>query len=155
MTNKNEPWNKGKKGLEAGWTKARRKRASEMQKAWLKANPDNLLNIKGPRPQIWATGPDPLVREVRYRYSRSKAQAKFWGQKWTLKWEDYLDFYKTAPGKWSRDMEDLNLARIDTDHGWHIWNVKLMPRKEAMTRPTKGKKRIKPKGLGTRPRSKK
>jgi hypothetical protein len=57
---------------------------------------------------------------------------------------------KTAPGEWSRDAEALNLARIDTSEGWHIWNVKLMRRIDAMRRPTKGRKRVRPAGLGSK-----
>jgi hypothetical protein len=95
-------------------------------------------------------GPDPEVQRHYYRWLRARAQARFWRQEWSILWEDYLDIFKTAPGKWSRSMEDLNLARIDTTQGWHLWNVRLMTRREAMTRSTQGKRRIKPAGLGSK-----
>lgn len=146
------PWNKGKRGLEAGWTPERRQRASEKQKQRIAADPDKYWAVlqSGPDPDSWMTGPDPVVRDHRRRWSRAKAQARFWGQEWTIIWEDYLDLLKTAPGEWSRDAEALNLARIDTSEGWHIWNVKLMRRIDAMRRPTKGRKRVRPAGLGSK-----
>ena len=98
------------------------------------------------------TGPDPEIRDHRRRWSRARAQARFWQQEWTILWEDYLDLLKTAPGEWSRDAEALNLTRVDTRQGWHIWNVKLMRRIDAMRRPTRGKKRIRPPGLGSKAR---
>jgi hypothetical protein len=150
MGNHNAPWNKGKTGLEAGWTKARRRRASRNQKQRIIDNPAKyyVMFRSGPQPHVWITGPDPEVKRLRVRFNRMRAQAKFWRQAWTISWEDYLDLYKTAPGEWERDMSALNLARIDTRKGWHIWNVKMMTRAEAMRRPTKGKKRKRPKGLG-------
>jgi len=148
----NQPWNKGKRGLEAGWTPERRQRQSEKQKQWIRDNPHNPFWGEG-GPDRWLTGPDPEVRRHRYRWLRARAQARFWGQEWTITWEDYLDLFKTAPGRWGRGMTQLNLTREDTRRGWHIWNVRLRTRSEAMRRPTGGHRRIRPKGLGTRPRN--
>ena len=152
MSNKNAPWNKGLTGLAAGWDEARRLRASKAQKRRIKLRPKRyqMLLRKVPRPKDWLTGPDNAVHRHYYRFLRAKAQAKFWKQTWTLKWEDYLDIFKSMIGKWGRKMKDMNLARIDTTQGWHIWNVQLMTRTEAMSRLTKGKNRIKPKGLGSK-----
>jgi len=137
------PWNKGKRGIEAGWTPERRAHQSRLQREYIKRHPI-------PRRLSTIVGPDPEVQRHYYRWLRARAQAKFWAQEWTISWEDYLDIFKTAPGKWSRSMEDLNLARIDTAAGWHLWNVRLMTRREAMTRSTRGKRRIKPAGLGSK-----
>jgi len=150
MANNGPPWNKGKKGLAAGWTPERRLKASRFKTAWLKANPDSPLGQKGPRPNIWSTGPDPHIHKHRYRFLKARAQAKYWSQEWTILWEDFLDLLKTAPGEWSRDKNALNITRIDTTKGWHIWNVRLMRRVDAMRRPNKGKHRIQPKGKGSK-----
>ena len=152
MTNHNPPWNKGKKGIEAGWTEERREQYSERQKKWMQENPDNPIGRPGPRPDIWKTGPDPKVREHYYRFLKARNQAKFWKQPWSILWEDYLDLWKTAPGEWGRDASALNLTRIDTSEGWHLWNVRLVERSEAMRRPTKGNVRERPKGLGSKKR---
>jgi len=151
MTNTQTPWNKGLTGLAAGWTPARRKKMSIKQKRWLRRNPDSPVGQKGPRKGLWLTGPDPKVHKHYYRFLKAKAQAKFWKQKWTIMWEDYLDFFKTMHGRWGRGKKSKNLCRINTNQGWHIWNVQMMVRGQAMRRPTKNK-RIKPKGKGSKAR---
>ena len=150
----NRPWNKGLSGLEAGWTAERRQWASDRQRERIQEDPDkyHIMHRSGPSPDTWLTGPDPEVRDHRRRWSRARAQARFWSQEWTILWEDYLDLLKTAPGEWSRDSEALNLTRVDTREGWHIWNVRLMRRIDAMRRPTRDKHRIRPKGLGSKAR---
>ena len=142
------PWNKGKTGEAAGWTPKRRKSQSKRQKAWIKAHPESPLGAWGPQPQSWLTGPDPEVQAHRLRWSRMKAQAKFWEQEWTIGWEDYLDLYKTATGVWGNLKKHYNLTRVDTRQGWHLHNVQMMTRGEAMCRKTKGRKRIVPAGQG-------
>ncbi len=140
----NRPWNKGRRcpTIAASWTPERRRRQAELMRQL----------ASGPKPERWITGPDPQVKAHRLRYRRSQAQARYWHQEWTLTWEDYLDLFRTAPGEWSRDANALNLTRIDTRKGWHIWNVRLMRRIDAMRRPTKDKHRIRPKGLGSKAR---
>lgn len=150
----NQPWNKGLRGLEAGWTPERRQWASDRQRERIQEDPDkyHIMHRSGPQPDSWITGPDPEIKEHRRRWSRAKAQARFWSQEWTILWEDYLDLFKTAAGEWSRDANALNLTRVDTEEGWHIWNVRLMKRIDAMCRATKGKHRIRPQGLGSKAR---
>jgi hypothetical protein len=146
MSNNRPPWNKGKKGIEAGWTPERRAHQSRLQREYIKRHPI-------PRRLSTIVGPDPEVQRHYYRWLRARAQARFWRQEWSILWEDYLDIYKTAPGKWGgRDGAALHLARIDTAEGWHLWNVHLVNRGESMRRSTKGKRRIKPAGLGSKAR---
>ena len=138
------PWNKGLRGLEAGWTPERRAHQSRLQREYIKRHPI-------PRRISTIVGPDPEVQRHYYRWLRARAQARFWRQEWTIIWEDYLDIYKTAPGKWGgRDGDALHLARKDTAEGWHLWNVHLVNRGQSMRRSTKGKRRIKPAGLGSK-----
>jgi len=146
------PWNKGKTGLEAGWTPQRREHQRQLQREWLKAHPDSPVGQPGPRPWAWRVGPDPEVRRHRRRFCMARSQARFWGQEWTILWDDYLDLFKTAPGKWSRDANALNLVRVDTREGWHIWNVQLMTRIDAMRRPTRDRHRIRPPGQHSKAR---
>ena len=143
MTKNKAPWNKGKKGIEAGWTEARRRKASRRQKKWMREN-RHLTQYN----YNYVVGPDPQVRAHYYRFLRAKAQAKFWRQKWLIEWEDYLDLLKTNPGEWGAKKGQLCLTRINTRGPWSLSNTELMERQEAMSRPTKGKKRKRPKGLG-------
>ena len=126
-------WNKGKTGLEAGWTPERRRVASERQRAWCKANP-NANFFKYDKTSRWKTGPDPEVRKHYYRFLRMRCQARYWCQEWTILWEDYLDLLKSSSVKWGRTKESHNLVRINTQDGWHLSNVQLMNRQEAMRR---------------------
>ena len=125
-------WNKGKTGLEAGWTPERRRLASEKQKKWIRENPTKQFwkFNKG----VWKTGPDPEVRKHYYRYMRMKCQARYWCQEWTIIWEDYLDILKSSSVKWGRTKDTTNLVRINTEDGWHLYNVQLMNRRDAMRR---------------------
>jgi len=151
MTNTKAPWNKGKRGIEAGWTDERRKKASRRQKARIQRDPLKFYAMfrSGPQPHLWRTGPDKEVRQHYYRFLKARNQARFWAQEWTILWEDYLDIYKTMTGRWSRKKRDMNLVRIDTSEGWHLWNVELMKRSKAMRRKSTNK-RITPKGLHSR-----
>ena len=119
--------------MEAGWTPERRQKASEKQKKWIRDNPAKQFwkFNKG----VWKTGPDPEVRRHYYRYMRMKCQARYWCQEWTILWEDYLDLLKSSSGSWGRTKDSINLVRIDKAQGWHIHNVQLMNRTEAMKRP--------------------
>ena len=126
-------WNKGKTGLAAGWTPERRQTASERQRAWCKANP-NANFFKYDKRSRWKTGPDPEVRRHYYRFLRMRCQARYWCQEWTILWEDYLDLLKSSSVKWGRTKESHNLVRINTQDGWHLSNVQLMNRQEAMRR---------------------
>ena len=121
--NGDKPWNLGLTGREAGWTEARKRRMRATGAA-----------RRGPRPHLWQTGPDPAVQRDRYRYLRSRAQAKYWGQAWTITWDQYRGILARVRGDYGRGMDQLNLARKDCTQGWHIWNVHLISRKVAMNR---------------------
>jgi len=74
------------------------------------------------------------VRRHYYRFLRMRCQARYWCQEWTILWEDYLDLLKSSSVKWGRSKDAHNLVRINTEEGWHLSNVKLMNRQEAMRR---------------------
>ncbi len=119
--------------MAAGWTPERRRVASERQRAWCKANP-NANFFKYDKTSRWKTGPDPEVRKHYYRFLRMRCQAKYWCQEWSILWEDYLDLLKSSSAKWGRTKDSHNLVRINTQDGWHLSNVQLMNRQEAMRR---------------------
>ena len=102
----------------------------------------------GPRPQLWITGPDPVVKALRRRWLLAKNQAKFWSQEWHLDWDTYRDLLLDHAEQLGRSGDSLNLVRRDTEQGWTPGNVEVRERQEAMHRPTKGRQRIRPKGLG-------
>ena len=127
-------WNKGKTGLEAGWTPERRLKQSIHQKQWCKANPNSNF-FKYDKTSRWKTGPDPVVRKHYYRFLRMRCQARYWCQDWSISWEDYLALLNNSTGEWGRTKQSVNLIRRDTLKGWHMDNVELMERSVAMKRP--------------------
>ena len=102
----------------------------------------------GPRPQRWITGPDPVVKALRRRWLLAKNQARFWSQEWRLDWDTYRDLLLDHADQLGRSGDSLNLVRINTEQGWTLHNVEVRERLGAMRRPTKGRHRIRPKGLG-------
>jgi len=102
----------------------------------------------GPRPQRWITGPDPVVKALRRRWLLAKNQARFWSQEWHLDWDTYRDLLLDHSDQLGRSGDSLNLVRINTGQGWTAGNVEVRERLAAMQRPTKGKHRTRPQGLG-------
>ena len=131
------PWNTGLK-YSIEMTAAQRRHRSEIRRG----------KGVGPRPQRWITGPDPVVKALRRRWLLAKNQARFWSQEWALDWDTYRDLLLDHADQLGRSGDSLNLVRRDTDLGWTLHNVQVRERQEAMQRPTKGRHRIRPKGLG-------
>lgn len=78
----------------------------------------------------------------------AKNQARFWSQEWHLTWDTYRDLLLDHADRLGRRGDSLNLVRRNTDLGWTPGNVEVQERLGAMRRPTKGRHRIRPKGLG-------
>lgn len=89
----------------------------------------------GPRPDRWSTGPDPLLRRLRYKFLRARVQARYWCQPWEITWEEYQEIMWEVLSQHGRSLDSLNLARKDRNLGWHKDNVMLRPRKEIVNRP--------------------
>jgi hypothetical protein len=124
---KDTPWNKGEKGQSAGWTDERKREMSKrVKKYWRQHRTTRVYSS--------VVGPDNKIKALYYRFLRMRCQARYWCQEWSILWEDYLDIYKTMEGKWGRKKRNKNLCRIDTTKGWHLHNVVLMTRREAMRR---------------------
>ena len=131
------PWNTGLR-YKIELTAEQRRHRSEIRRG----------KGQGPRPQRWITGPDPVVRQLRRRWRLAKNQAKFWSQEWHLDWDTYRDLLLDHADSLGRQADSMNLVRRDTTQGWTPGNVQVQERIKAMRRPTKGKKRQRPKGLG-------
>jgi len=78
----------------------------------------------------------------------AKNQARFWSQEWHLDWDTYRDLLLDHSDQLGRSGDSLNLVRINTGQGWTPGNVEVRERLAAMQRPTKGKHRTRPQGLG-------
>jgi hypothetical protein len=87
-------------------------------------------NSRGIRPHLWITGPDELAHEQYTAWCRSKAQAAFRGEGWTL---TFAQFQKAWAGHWNRrgrTVHDLMLVRKNWKSSWNYKNIHLVDRKE-------------------------
>ena len=94
--------------------------------------PDRRYGRKGPQQDRWLIT-DPWHRQLRYKFLRARAQAKFWNQEWQLTWEQYLEIMRSNTNH-GRDMDAINLCRRDTDGAWSVANCELIPRRRVVCR---------------------
>jgi len=86
----------------------------------------------GPRPQLWRAGPDEIRHNLYVMCSRSKAQAEYRGEGWSLTHDEYIDLwleddrYKNK----GRAPENLCMTRIDPELDWSPNNVHIISRLE-------------------------
>lgn len=83
-----------------------------------------------------ATYSNPVEKNLRLTWTRSKAQARLRGEEWLIDWEDYYYLWTRNQDykKKGRSPDSICLARIDTSKGWHVDNVSLEPRSQHLQR---------------------
>ena len=79
----------------------------------------------GPRPDLWAVGPDPLRHAKHIAWARSRAQAHFRGETWNLTFEEYEQFWGDQWHRRSRQRGGLMLMRKDWHEPWSVANCFL------------------------------
>ena len=87
-------------------------------------------NARGPRPHIWITGPDELTHEQYTAWLRSKAQAAFRSESWSL---TFAQYQRAWAGHWNRRgraVDDLLLVRKNWHRSWNYKNIVLVDRAE-------------------------
>ena len=99
-----------------------------------KPNPNKIVSPgkgkgrRGPRPHVWLCGPDEYKHQMYIPWMKSKAQANFRGEAWSLTFDDYFDLWN---GRWherGRDRESLCMTRYDWSQGWSRDNTVLIER---------------------------
>lgn len=88
----------------------------------------------GPRPHLWITGPDPVMKKLRRRWLVARCQAKYWHQPWMLSWDQYRDLTLDHVDQQGRHGDDMNLGRVDKRQGWTVANTVMMTRSEQARR---------------------
>jgi hypothetical protein len=78
---------------------------------------------------------DPVQRQLRRNFTRSRNQAKHRGQSWNIDFEDYAFLWMSNENykRIGRCKNDLHLARIDDCGDWHINNVQITTRGEHLS----------------------
>lgn len=90
--------------------------------------------IKGvTKPNMWKSGPDPLVHRKYQPFLAARAQARFRSEDWTLTWEEWLQLWPHE--LWDqRGMAADQLVMTRKDHGgaWSFDNVHIVPRAQQL-----------------------
>lgn len=87
---------------------------------------------RGPRPNVWRSGPD-LERHDQYiSWGRSRAQAHYRGETWQLTYEEYCDIWGDRWCQRGRQGTSLCLTRLDPSRPWSRENSVLQVRKEVL-----------------------
>ena len=89
---------------------------------------------KGPRPELWVTGPDELKHSMYHPWQMAKAQAKFRDEGWDLDFEDYYEIWKDIWDQRGRGSDDLCMTRIDSSGPWSKANTEIVVRIEHLRR---------------------
>ena len=79
---------------------------------------------------------DPVLRQLRRYYIRSRNQAKHRGQDWNISFEDYAFLWRANDNylRIGRCRNNLHLARIDEKGAWDIQNVQIATRGEHLSK---------------------
>ena len=110
--------------------------------------------IRGPRPHVWKSGPDPIEHRKYLNWLQQRAQARFRGEEWHLDFETWKEIWG---GDWhnkGRGSDNYCMTRQDDQGAWAKDNVEIVTRREHVIR--QGAKRPENWRCGPRgPRSKK
>lgn len=94
------------------------------------------MPMKGIRPHIWKSGSDPVDHKLYVACQRSRAQAHFRGEVWTITEQEYIDLwrYHDLYLNKGRSPDQLCLSRCDPDGDWTLDNVEVITRLEHFRR---------------------
>ena len=84
----------------------------------------------GPRPEVWVSGPDPEVRKRYYAWLRSRSQAAYRKEPWTITFEQYQQLWGDQWARRGRGPDDLQMIRKDFLAAWTADNVSIVTRPE-------------------------
>jgi hypothetical protein len=85
---------------------------------------------RGPRPHVWATGPDP-AEHARYRvWIQQRNQAHYRAEPWALDFEPWKQIWAPHWHLKGRTANSRCMTRVDTDLPWQPDNVRIITRSE-------------------------
>ena len=89
-------------------------------------------HTRGPRPQVWKAGPDPVRHEQFKVWGQQKNQANWREEGWHLSFEVWCDIWNSS-GFWpnrGRERGDYCMTRRDWSLPWTPDNVAIITRTE-------------------------
>lgn len=86
------------------------------------------------RPHVWLSGPDEFKHSMYWPWQKTKAQAKFRGEDYSLTFDEYYELWKDDWHNKGRKADNICMTRRDPAGGWHKDNVELVTRQEHLIR---------------------
>lgn len=85
---------------------------------------------RGPRPQVWITGPDPVVHKKYHVWLQQRNQALFRSEGWHIDFEVWCEIWGDLWPNRGRQRGDLCMTRHDWDAPWTRENVMIVTRSQ-------------------------
>jgi len=87
-------------------------------------------HTRHPRPQVWITGPDPVVHEKYRVWLQQKNQAQWRDEGWHIGFTDWCDLWAEQWESRGRTRGSYCMTRLDWSLPWTLNNVKITTREE-------------------------
>jgi hypothetical protein len=85
---------------------------------------------RGPRPQAWVTGPDPVEHKKYRAYIQHRNQSNYRDEPWDITFEQYKQIWAERWDQRGRDKHSYCMTRKDYSEPWTLDNVMIVTRRE-------------------------
>ena len=85
---------------------------------------------RGPRPQVWKTGPDPKRHEQWRVYGQQKNQAQWREEGWEISFEQWLELWGDKWESRGREKGCYCMSRQDWSQPWTVTNAQIITREQ-------------------------
>ena len=85
-------------------------------------------NARGPRPQVWVTGPDPIEHKKYRHWIQQKNQAQWRDETWELSFEEWKELWGELWHQRGRERSCYCMTRIDRELPWSLKNTQVITR---------------------------
>lgn len=87
-------------------------------------------HTRGPRPQVWITGPDPVLHKKYLVWLQQRNQALWREEGWHIEFDDWLKLWTDQWHLRGRERGDYCMTRRDWSLPWTLDNVQVITRSE-------------------------
>ena len=87
-------------------------------------------HTRGPRPQVWRTGPDPVLHKKYLTWLQQRNQAQWRDEGWTIDFDVWCGLWAEHWESRGRQRGDYCMTRKDWSLPWTVDNVQVITRSE-------------------------